>query len=89
MQADHEKTIEELKARISELEEILNWYVDYDDTNEGDQPVEHLGGRTWDEVNAPHGSRCFDERKPSLVDEKTNDLLCESCGQPIPARSKV
>lgn len=53
MQADHEKTIEELKARISELEEILNWYVDYDDTNEGDQPVEHLGGRTWDEVSAP------------------------------------
>ena len=53
MQADHEKTIEELKARISELEEVLSWYVDNDDTNEGDQPVEHLGGLTWDEVNAP------------------------------------
>ena len=30
----------------------LQWMVDNDDTNEGDIPLDHLGGQTWDEYNS-------------------------------------
>jgi hypothetical protein len=29
----------------------LNWLVEHDDTNEGDEPVERLGGASWNECN--------------------------------------
>ena len=36
----------------AELLEALKWMVDNDDTNEGDDPVERLGGQSWNEFNA-------------------------------------
>jgi regulator of replication initiation timing len=41
--------IERLRAREAKLREALQWYVDNDDTNEGDEPDEH--GETWNEIN--------------------------------------
>jgi hypothetical protein len=32
--------------------EALEWMVENDDTNEGDEPVERLGGQSWNEYNA-------------------------------------
>jgi hypothetical protein len=32
--------------------EALEWMVANDDTNEGDEPVERLGGQSWNEYNA-------------------------------------
>jgi hypothetical protein len=37
---------------IKELIECLQWFVDNDDTNEGDEPLEYLQGQTWNDVNA-------------------------------------
>lgn len=44
--------LERLHSRITALEEALEWYVENDDTNEGDEPLSHLGGATWNDVNA-------------------------------------
>lgn len=30
----------------------LKWYIENDDTYTGDEPVDRLGGSTWDEINA-------------------------------------
>ena len=35
-----------------QLYAALVWMVENDDTNEGDVPMEHLGGETWNEYNA-------------------------------------
>lgn len=35
-----------------EAYEIIKWFVENDETNEGDWPVDELGGQTWDQVNA-------------------------------------
>lgn len=32
--------------------EIITWFVDNDDTNEGDEPMEKYGGHSWNEINA-------------------------------------
>jgi hypothetical protein len=32
--------------------EALEWMAANDDTNEGDEPVERLGGQSWNEYNA-------------------------------------
>jgi hypothetical protein len=37
---------------IEKMHEALEWFIENDDTNEGDDPVPHLGGRTWNDVNA-------------------------------------
>ena len=34
-----------------ELLAALKWMVENDDTNEGDEPVERLGGASWNEYN--------------------------------------
>lgn len=44
--------IEALTAENKELWEIVQWFVDNDETNEGDTPLPERGGRTWDELNA-------------------------------------
>ena len=35
-----------------DLLDALKWMVENDDTNEGDMPLDHLNGQTWDEFNA-------------------------------------
>ena len=47
-----------LKQRIDCLHEVnqmllgaLKWMVENDDTNEGDEPVDSLGGQSWNEHN--------------------------------------
>jgi hypothetical protein len=35
----------------AELLEALKWMVENDETNEGDDPVESLGGASWNEYN--------------------------------------
>jgi len=36
---------------IKELKEALQWFIDNDDTNEGDVPIPEYDGRTWNEIN--------------------------------------
>jgi hypothetical protein len=36
----------------AELLEALKWMVANDDTNEGEDPVERLGGQSWNEYNS-------------------------------------
>ncbi|MBC7149032.1 MAG: hypothetical protein H5U22_06600 [Rhizobium sp.] len=43
--AEHDEIINELVA-------ALKWMIDNDETNEGDEPLEHHGGRCWNEINA-------------------------------------
>ena len=45
---DHARLI----AAAPDLLAALEWMVAHDDTNEGDDPVESLGGQTWNEYNA-------------------------------------
>lgn len=37
---------------IEELVEALQWYIDNDETNEGDTSIADLGGYSWNEINA-------------------------------------
>lgn len=45
-------TVLALMDRVEKLETALRWMIDNDDTYEGDEPLDHLGGASWDEVNA-------------------------------------
>jgi hypothetical protein len=52
---DFPKTAAELRRLHSvnaDLLEALKWMVANDDTNEGDDPVERLGGQSWNEYNS-------------------------------------
>lgn len=49
---EHEAELAVKDALICELVEALKWMVDNDETNEGDEPLEDLGGRSWNEINA-------------------------------------
>jgi hypothetical protein len=44
--------IKRLRAENIRLREALTWFVDNDETNEGDVPMPEHGGRTWNEINA-------------------------------------
>ena len=44
--------IEAQAAEIEKLREIIQWFLDNDDTNEGDEPMPEHGGYSWDEINA-------------------------------------
>jgi len=44
--------IERLRAERDLLREALQWMVDNDETNEGDEPLYEKGGRSWNEINA-------------------------------------
>lgn len=39
-------------ATVAALVEALEWFIDNDDTNEGDHPLAEHGGKTWNEINA-------------------------------------
>jgi hypothetical protein len=41
-----------LLAVNARLREALQWFVDNDETNEGDTPMPEHGDRTWNEINA-------------------------------------
>ena len=44
--------IETQAREIERLREALQWMVDNDETNEGDEPIDEFGGRSWNEINA-------------------------------------
>jgi len=44
--------ITRLRAENIRLRKALQWFVDNDETNEGDIPMPEHGGRTWNEINA-------------------------------------
>ena len=44
--------IEALEAEVKRLREALQWMVDNDETNEGDEPMEDFGDQSWNEINA-------------------------------------
>lgn len=44
--------IERLRKEAARLREALQWFVDNDDTNEGDEPMPEYGGQTWNGINA-------------------------------------
>lgn len=48
MQAQRDEAL----AKVTELREALQWFVDNDDTNEGDEPMPEYDGQTWNEINA-------------------------------------
>jgi hypothetical protein len=51
----HKQAAAELRRLHSvnaDLLEALKWMVANDDTNEGDDPVERLGGQSWNEYNS-------------------------------------
>lgn len=37
---------------IQEMREALEWMIENDDTNEGDEPLHEHGGRSWNEMNS-------------------------------------
>lgn len=41
----------ETNSVISALIEALEWYIENDDTHEGDSPLPDHGGLTWNELN--------------------------------------
>jgi hypothetical protein len=43
--------IREAIQRITELENCLHWYVEHDDTNEGDEPIPEYNGESWNQIN--------------------------------------
>ena len=43
--------VKELEAENAELRDALLWYLNEDDTNEGDEPLEQFSGQSWDEIN--------------------------------------
>lgn len=42
-----------MTENIKEAIDIIKWFIENDDTNEGDFPMPEHDGRTWDEINAP------------------------------------
>jgi len=44
--------LDTLRAENARLREALQWFVDNDETNEGDTPMPEYGDRTWNEINA-------------------------------------
>ena len=47
----HEVELQCLRAENARLRAALQWFIDNDDTNEGDTPLPKHGGRTWNEIN--------------------------------------
>jgi regulator of replication initiation timing len=40
-----------LRTENARLREALQWFLDNDETNEGDVPMPEYGDRTWNEIN--------------------------------------
>lgn len=36
-----------------ELVKALEWFIENDETNEGDAPLQEYGGESWNQINAP------------------------------------
>jgi hypothetical protein len=34
------------------LREAVQWFIDNDETNQGDEPMPEFGGQSWNEINA-------------------------------------
>lgn len=47
-----QERIDKLETQVTQLREALQWFVDNDDTNEGDEPMPEYDGQTWNEINA-------------------------------------
>ena len=45
-------TMEEAANEIEELRKALQWMVDNDETNVGDEPLREYGGYSWNVLNA-------------------------------------
>lgn len=41
-----------IKETLELALEALEWMVENDDTNEGDEPIDRLGGQSWNEYNS-------------------------------------
>lgn len=41
-----------MNEKLKEAIDIIQWFIDNDDTNEGDEPMYEHGGHTWNELNA-------------------------------------
>jgi hypothetical protein len=44
--------VQSLQNENDRLRAALTWFVENDDTNEGDIPMPEHGGRSWNEINA-------------------------------------
>jgi hypothetical protein len=42
----------EAEAERDRLRDAVQWFIDNDETNEGDTPLPEYGGRCWNEINA-------------------------------------
>lgn len=45
-------TKDDLLELLLKSKNALQWYIENDEVNEGDIPLEQFGGQTWDELNA-------------------------------------
>ena len=43
--------VPEPDGRVDALVKALRWYIENDETNEGDTPLPDHRGRTWNEIN--------------------------------------
>ena len=46
------RPIDLVRDHAQELLDALKWFIDNDDTNEGDAPLPEYNGRSWNEINA-------------------------------------
>ena len=44
--------IEELEAKLAKAVEHLEWFIENDETNRGDEPMPERRNQTWDEINS-------------------------------------
>lgn len=40
-----------MSKEIQEAREIIQWFIDNDETNEGDEPMPQYGGESWNDIN--------------------------------------
>ena len=49
---DHADRIKELEAKLAKAVEHLEWFIENDETNRGDEPMPERRNQTWDEINS-------------------------------------
>jgi hypothetical protein len=47
-----EATGAEAADAIERLQAAVQWFIDNDETNQGDEPMPEFGGQSWNEINA-------------------------------------